>query len=169
MSLCLICPPCLAAEPAAQKPGKDTSLYHYYREQLSPYLSSLREKEVQPVKEGDPKGAASAPDSLLSTKSKPDTAAGGGQGGPDQGKKAESSGDRTYLSLFKMDGIGREEINRTLPSMYGKEYIAELALGLRLAPSVDLSFGKAQRFERTENSPWASHNDGWRLRLETNF
>ena len=120
------------------------------------------------MKEPGQRGIASAPDSLLSTKSKSD-AAEGGQGVSNNGQKTEKTDDRTYLSLFRMDSIGRDEINRALPSEYRREYVAELALGLKLAPTVDLSFGKAQRFERSENSPWASHDDGWRLRLQKNF
>ena len=116
------------------------------------------------------RGGVSGParDNLFSTGPGTD-AARPTEDGSSGGKDAERPEDRAYLSLNRMESVGREEMNKALPSQYGKEYIAELALGLRLAPTVDLFFGKAEKFERSENTPWAAHDDGWRLRLQTNF
>lgn len=169
MAICLLCPPCLAAGTDEEKSEKETSLYLYYQKHLNPYISALRQQKAQDSVAGpEQKAMQSAPESILSTKKKPDTGE-DGQGASYHGKKTEKTDDKAYISLYRTDSIGREEINKALPSTYGREYVAELALGLKLAPSLDLFLGKAQKFERTENTPWGSHDDGWRIRLQTNF
>ncbi len=78
-------------------------------------------------------------------------------------------GGRTYFSLSRVDSIGLSEMNKSFPQLYKKEYIAELALGIKLSPLLDLSLGKVQKFERPEGSPWEAHDDGWRIRLKKDF
>jgi hypothetical protein len=71
--------------------------------------------------------------------------------------------------LNKIDSVGLDEINKSFPKDFRKEYIAELALGIKLSPLVDLTFGKVQKFERSEGTPWGAHDDGWRIRLKKDF
>jgi hypothetical protein len=85
------------------------------------------------------------------------------------GADKETSKETAYVALNKIDSVGLEAINKSFPKDYRKEYIAELALGIKLSPMVDLTFGKVQKFERSEGTPWEARDDGWRIRLKKDF
>lgn len=150
--------------PAAGKTVKDTSLYLYYQQYLKPYFGNSSTKTGDRSKEADQKTAstsATPSGSLVLSRSKPaDTAS---------GKQSAEPEEKAYVTLNKIDSVGLDEINRTFPKDFRKEYIAELALGIKLSPLMDLSFGKVQKLERSEGTPWGMHDDGFRIRLKKDF
>jgi hypothetical protein len=152
------------SESATVEPGKkekETSLYLYYQKYLNPYLNKNRTKTEDRSRATEQKGSlASNPStSPLSDKSKTN----------DSRAVQNEAPDRPYVTLNRLDSIGLDAVNKTFPQAYRKEYLAELALGVKLSPLVDLSVGKVQKFERSGDSPWGAHDDGWRLRLQKNF
>jgi hypothetical protein len=88
-----------------------------------------------------------------------------GESGPDK----ETSTETAYVTLNKIDSVGLDAINKSFPKDYRKEYIAELALGIKLSPMTDLTFGKVQKFERSEGTPWEARDNGWAIRLKKDF
>jgi len=158
-----------SAKPA--KGEKETSLYLYYQKYLSPYFSGSQAKKGAPYKEPDQRGMLTASPSsgtLLSSKAR--TADGTVTKDGSQEQKSENGGeDKTYISLNKLDSVGLSELNKTFPRDNRKEYVTELSLGFKLTPMMDLLIGRAQKFERSENTPWESKNDGWRIRLQKEF
>jgi hypothetical protein len=179
----------LAGEVSEKKPAasvtetgkgeKDTSLYLYYQKYLSPYLGNPRTTATERYKEPGQKGvpASQAPSGkLLSNRSKLNEAGAGSEETASGQKDPAQAQEKTYFSLNKLDSVGLEEINRSFPGAYRKEYLAELAFGIKLSPLLDLSFGKVQKFERyggsaagNHDESWKIKDDGWRLRLQKNF
>ena len=172
--VCLFAASGLTAEVSDQKPQtaasataktqKDTSLYLYYQQHLKPYFANPPARTEDRYKEPGQKAAPSqaAPTgSLVLGRSKT------GDAGADKDK--EASRETTYVTLNRLDSVGLEAINKTFPKDFRKEYIAELALGIKLSPLLDLTFGKVQKFERSEGTPWETRDDGWRIRLKKDF
>ena len=87
----------------------------------------------------------------------------------DPGADKEATRETTYVTLNKIDSVGLDAINKSFPKDYRKEYIAELALGIKLSPMTDLTFGKVQKFERSEGTPWEARDNGWAIRLKKDF
>ena len=145
---------------------KDTSLHTYYQKYLSPFLNTSQTKSGDKLSVGGVPGPTSSGGLLSNDFLSVNT--GKGQSGSTPGAKKEVGG-RTYFSLSRVDSIGLSEMNKSFPQLYKKEYIAELALGIKLSPLLDLSFGKVQKFERPEGSPWEARDDGWRIRLKKDF
>ena len=153
------------AVKATEKAPKDTSLYLYYQQHLKPYFanSSVKPSDNK-YKEPEQKAApqpVTPTGSLVLSRSKTDDAS------PDKSKEASEA--TSYVTLNRIDSVGLEAMNKSFPKEFRKEYIAELALGIKLSPMVDLTFGKVQKFERSESTPWESRDDGWRLRLKKDF
>ena len=173
----------IAADAAEEKPQsakveagakeKETSLYLYYQKYLNPYLNKGKTKGSDKDKITEPKGTLvsnpSPPASVVVlNRTKPPGSSAVQDGSSSEAKEIESE-EKSYIALNKLDSIGLDAINRTFPQEYRKEYLAELALGFKLSPFLDLSVGKVQRFERSGESPWGAHDDGWRIRLQKNF
>jgi len=152
------------AASAVAKPQKDDSLYLYYQQYLKPYFSKSLTRTEDGYKDPDqkaPPAPVSPTGSLVLSRSKPADA--------EADKDKEGSRETAYVTLNRIDSVGLEAINKTFPKDFRKEYIAELALGIKLSPMLDLTFGKVQKFERSEGTPWESRDDGWRLRLKKDF
>jgi hypothetical protein len=152
--------------------GAEMSLHQYYQQYLNPYLAGLQVKGRSTDLErnsgvaakassgagGLPSGKAKSPDG----ETRQDT--------PSTEQKTGRDGDeKTFVTLNKNDSIGLAEINKRFPHEFRKEYEAELLVGYRVSPLVDILFGKAQKFERSQDSPWGMHDSGWRLKLQKNF
>jgi|WetSurMetagenome_2_1015567.scaffolds.fasta_scaffold383149_1 hypothetical protein len=149
---------------------KETSLYLYYQKYLNPYLNKSR------AKVGDKNGVGGGRGSLVSN---PTAVLPSNRAKTDDSRivrdeaasveKKDASEERPYVTLNRLDSIGLDAVNKTFPQVYRKEYLAELALGVKLSPLVGLSVGKVQKFERAGDSPWGAHDEGWRIRLQKNF
>ncbi|MDR2018942.1 MAG: hypothetical protein LBQ00_08800 [Syntrophobacterales bacterium] len=149
-----------------KKTKTDTSLYSYYQKHLKPYFQSSRPKEEEicnkepsesTTSSGTPMG------SLTLSRSKVNGA------DSDSAQQEADAEQTTYLTLNRIDSIGLDAINKTFANHYRKEYIAELALGVRLPRHTNLTFGKVQKFERYEDTPWETHDNGWMIRLKKDF
>lgn len=158
-----------AAVAEKGKKEKETSLYLYYQRHLNPYFSKNQSRTADRNKgTGSKASLASNPTFVQSQGSKDINLPAAEKEAPSEAKK-EDSADKPYITLNRLDSIGLDELNKTFPQAYRKEYLAELALGFKLTPLVDLSVGKVQKFERSGDSPWGAHDDGWRIRLQKNF
>ncbi|HEY3276096.1 MAG TPA: hypothetical protein VGJ94_05710 [Syntrophorhabdaceae bacterium] len=158
--------------PAVAEKGKkekETSLYLYYQRYLNPYFSKSQPRTADRSKGTESKASlVSNPTFLPAHGSKDVNLPAAEKEAPSEAKK-EDSADKPYIMLNRLDSIGLDELNKSFPQAYRKEYLAELALGFKLTPLVDLSVGKVQKFERSGDSPWGAHDDGWRIRLQKNF
>lgn len=148
------------------------SLYLYYRNHLSPYFSGSQVKKGPPAKESNQGGMFVAPPSsgTLLSLSQPKPR----DGAEDKGMVREQKGDngneeKAYVTLNKQDAVGLGELNKLFPKENRKEYDTELSLGFKLTPMLDLQIGKAQKFERSEHTPWETRDQGWRIRLKKEF
>ncbi len=155
-------------DPAAKV--KEVSLYLYYQKYLNPYLNKDKTKTADKGGRTEPRGLLASNPSSPAIPDKPK--AGGtpviqSEGPGEAGKKDQE--ERTFMSFNRLESIGLDAVNKIFPQEYRKEYLAEVALGVRLTPQVDLSVGKVQKFERSGDSPWGAHDDGWRLKLQKHF
>jgi len=147
---------------------KEVSLYQYYQTHLLPYLTGTQTKGgyAEPVN----KGVTSPSASLMLNRKKVDETAASPNGSP-PGQKSEGGDgeEKTFITLNRAESIGLAEINRSLPREAWKEYKAEFLLGYKVSPLVEILFGKAQKIESSQYSPWGIRDDGWRLKLKKDF
>ncbi len=179
---CIVSGSLSAAGPTPEKPqvaiqesgknGKELPLYQYYQRYLTPYLAGLQTKtkggSTEPERNPGTLTALSS-GSLVSGKSKnQETGASQNALSPEQ-KTAEGINDKAFITLNKSESVGLAEMNKSFPKEFKKEYNTEFLVGYKVSPLVDILFGKAQKIERSQDSPWGVHDDGWRLKLQKTF
>jgi hypothetical protein len=178
--VCLISGLVFAVDPSEEKPEiptkeksanmKEVSLYQYYQTHLLPYLTGPKSKTKGKYAESENKGGTPSSASLLLNRKKTDEAGVSPNGSPtEQKSKGEDGQETTFITLHKGESIGLAEINKSFPREVLKEYKAEVLLGYKVSPLVEILFGKVQKIESSQYSPWGIHDDGWRLKLKKDF